>query len=461
MAKTMTSMIRQSPPVPAIDSNLPSQQTAGFFGRQQELKQIERLFVKTRGLTITGLNGQGKSYLAIEVAQRLYHSGQFKKICFVDYGAFSKQEPVDLAIKTLARILDKDLMNVVTANDALNEIPTLLILDHLDSIPLAQLTRLLEIATQWSEIGACRVLLTCEHADLLGEFTNNYHILSLSGLDKSEALAYFEQLFPLPPTTSIKSPKSADVLSLFKQVSFHPLSIGLLAIGLKTQPPKTLAEHLPRLLADETPLWALLKWTLENLVVEIELTGALYGLAKLFKRSTKKRYKLDSKTLRFFPRLSVFQGGAFEPDILEITELTQKQWYLLSSALQTAGFIKVEFLPHFKVPYITFHPLLSATLAGHFSSKEEESFILSDYQQRYAQLAAYMAYEEGKNTAQVHVLVLRDFSNLLHAVHSALDAKEVWAVQFAKNVNVFLNEFGFHKDSAILAERAGVPNTAD
>jgi len=142
MRKTITSTTikaaPQSPTLPATDSNLPAQQEAGFFGRDQELEQIERVFVKdkTRRLTITGMSGQGKSFLAIEAGQRLSHSGQFKKICFVDYGAFSKQDAVDLAIKTLARVLGSDLVNVVTAIEALKDIPTLLILDNLDMIAL-------------------------------------------------------------------------------------------------------------------------------------------------------------------------------------------------------------------------------------------------------------------------------------------------------------------------------------
>ncbi|RKZ66957.1 MAG: hypothetical protein DRQ99_08150 [Candidatus Parabeggiatoa sp. nov. 3] len=462
MRKTIrsTTTAPQSPTIPATDSNLPAQQAAGFFGREQELQQIERVFVKdkTRRLTITGMSGQGKSSLAIEAGQRLYHSGQFKKICLVDYGAFSKQDAVDLAIKTLARVLDSDLVNVVTATEALKDIPTLLILDNLDMISLEQLPKLLEVAEQCSEVGACRLLLTSEQAEFeqFGEFLNNHHILPLSGLAKADALAYFEQLLALPPITPIKPPKSAEVLSLFKQVAFHPLSIGVLAIALKTLPPQEVERRLPTLLEQDDPFWALLKWALENLIVEIELTGALYWLAILLKRNTKKPFRLDAKTVRFLPRLSVFQGGVFEPDLLEITEVTKKQWYLLCSALQTAGLIKLEFLPDFKVPYIKFHPTLSPTLWPHFSSAEEQAFIFSDYQQRYAQLAAYMAYEESKNMVQVHALVQHDFSNLLHAVHSALDAEEVWAVQFVKNLNIFLNYFGFQRDSAILGQRAEI-----
>jgi hypothetical protein len=201
------------------------------------------------------------------------------------------------------------------------------------------------------------------------------------------------------------------------------------------------------------PLIALLTLVLEGLEVEIEFSGWLYWLARLFKRKTTKRFRMEANTLRLLPRLGVFQGGAFEPDLLEITGLNKKQWHLLRSALETCGLIKLELLPTFKVPYVKFHPALAATLHARFSLAEEHSFVLSDYQQRYAQLAASMAYEESKHTIQSHTLLRRDLSNLLYAVHSALDAGEVWAAQFAKNINPFLHTFGFHRDSTALIGR--------
>ncbi|HHB92761.1 MAG TPA: hypothetical protein ENK59_06075, partial [Thioploca sp.] len=55
--------------------SLPS--TTKFFGRKQELQQIETIFTKSRRLVITGIDGQGKTNLAIEIGRR-----SKKKVCF-------------------------------------------------------------------------------------------------------------------------------------------------------------------------------------------------------------------------------------------------------------------------------------------------------------------------------------------------------------------------------------------
>jgi hypothetical protein len=448
--------------VPAEDGNLPPLQSAGFLGRRQELQQIERALIKngTRCLSITGIGGQGKTYLAIEAGQRLYRSQQFQKICFVDYAASSRVDAVDLAVKTLALVLDDNLVNVATITEALAKTSTLVILDHLDNIPAEQLQELLEAVVQWAKVGASRVLITIHEADFKTVFEStdhnlNYHILPLSGFAKKDALAYFQRLWELPPAPQVKVPKSAELLSLFKQVAFHPLSIGLLAIPLKAFQPTVLEERLVGLLAQtpDDPFWAVLNLVLADLEVEIEKSGWLYWLARLLGRRTTQKVRLEAKTLRLLPRLGVFQGGAFEPDLLEITQFAQKQWRILRSTLEAAGLIQLEFLPRFRGPFLKFHPILASTLWCRFSSAEEQAFVLSDYQQRYAQLAAYMAYEEGKNTIQVHALTRRNLSNLLYAVHGAFDGGETWAVQFAKNLNIFLNYYGFRRDSAALNQR--------
>lgn len=457
---TLTTTGLQPFAIPSEDGNLPPLQNAGFFGRSQELQQIERALItnETRCLSVTGIGGQGKTYLAIEAGQRLYRSQQFQKICFVDYAAFSRVDAVDLAVKTLAMVLDENLVNVTTITEALAKTPTLVILDNLDNIPAGQLQELLDAAAQWAEVGACRVLITSQKADFKHEFTENnlkYKIFPLSGFSKKEALAYFQRLWELPPAPQVKVPKSADLLSLFKQVAFHPLSIGLLAIPLKVFHPTVLEERLAGLLAQtpDDPLWAVLNFALADLEVEIERSGWLYWLARLLGRRTTQKVRLEAKTLRLLPRLGVFQGGAFEPDLLEITEFEQKQWRILRSTLEAAGLIQLEFLPRFRGPYLKFHPILAPTLWCRFSSAEEQAFVLSDYQQRYAQLVAYMAYDEGRNTIQVHALTRRNLSNLLYAVHGAFDDGETWAVQFAKNLNIFLNYFGFRRDSAALNQR--------
>ncbi|MBE9562891.1 MAG: hypothetical protein IMF12_08535 [Proteobacteria bacterium] len=120
--------------------------------------------------------------------------------------------------------------------------------------------------------------------------------------------------------------------------------------------------------------------------------------------------------------------------------------------LRNAGLIQFEGLPLFTVPYVRFHPILARTLWSHIA--EEHDMVFSDYQQRYAQVSAYMSYEEGKNADQVRNLMRRDFPNLIHAVSSALDSKQTWAPQFVKNLGLYLTVFGFEQDKKMLIQKA-------
>ncbi|MFK5971067.1 MAG: hypothetical protein QM487_13245 [Candidatus Marithrix sp.] len=427
---------------------LPS--TSKFFGRKQELQQIETIFTKSRRFVITGIDGQGKTNLAIEIGRR-----SKKKVCFIDYVAGSNINAIDLAVKTLADVMDSYTVakGVAEATEALNEIPTLLIFDNLENVQSQQLVNLLSVAKQWSETGECRVLITSKTFDYKS-YDTEYKKLALTGLIEKDAIEYFQYTWQL--AGNLKYPKSSDLLQLFKLINFQPLLIKLLVKLLQKIQPIVLKENLDKLLSEPNQanqLWLILNFMLKNLKIEIQKTGIAYWLAKVSHGNLNtKKLSINSKTLRLLPRLGVFQNGAFEPDFLEITDITRRQWDLLSSVLLDIGLIQFERLPLFRVPYIKFHPILAPILWSHIAKERDKVF--SDYQQRYAQLSAYMSYEEGKNTDQVRNLIRRDFPNLIHAVSSALDTKATWAPQFVKNLNLYLTVFGFEQDKELLTKKA-------
>ena len=429
--------------------SLPS--TTKFFGRKQELQQIETIFTKSRRLVITGIDGQGKTNLAIEIGRR-----SKKKVCFIDYVAGSNINAIDLAVKTLADVMDSHAVakGVAEATEALNKIPTLLIFDNLENVQSQQLVSLLKVAKQWSETGKCRVLITSKTFDYKS-YDNEYKKLALSGLIEKDAIEYFQYTWQL--AGDLKLPKSSDLLQLFKLINFQPLLIKLLVKLLQEIQPIILKENLEKLLSESNQanqLWLILNFILKNIKIEIQKTGIAYWLAEVLhgNRNTKK-LSINSKTLKLLPRMGVFQNGAFEPDFLEITDITKRQWDLLNSVLLDIGLIQFEKLPLFKVPYIKYHPILAPILWSHMAAKEKNK-VFRDYQQRYAQLSAYMSYEEGKNTDQVRNLIRRDFPNLIHAVNNALEAKVTWAPQFVKNLNLYLTVFGFEQDKELLTKKA-------
>jgi len=290
-------------------------------------------------------------------------------------------------------------------------------------------------------MGGSRVLLTAasdfEHPDY-------QYLIQLSGLAEKDALNYAQHLAPRL--------ERDELLNLFKQVDFHPLSIRVLMFSLKFKHPAELGKALEVWEKRENPLWAVLRGALEGITLEIEKTGFLYWLSILLRAKTTKKLFLKTETLRSLPIFGVFQGGVFEPDLLTLTRFKKKQWQVLRAALETTGLIQIEILPAFKVSYIKFHPSLAPTLWTRLSSKEQAK-LYSSYQLRYAQLAGYMFYEEGQNTVQVHNLVRQDLPNLLHAVYGALDAKRGGADKFANNIDIFLKAFGLQRDSAALNQR--------
>lgn len=407
--------------------NLPDLQEAGFFGRSRELWQIERLFVQgTRRLTVSGFGGQGKTYLVQEAGRWLHRTGMFEKVCFVDYAAFGGVDAVGWAVSTLATVLDESLIDGAAATQALRNQATLLILDNLETLPAEPLQELLTVAKQWSEVGECRVLLTTRtpdfhHPDYPTEGSRKHISLPLGGLAEEDALAYFQSLMKLPPAPEFDPPKREVLLRFFKLVNFHPLSIGLLARQLKTRRPAELGKRLEALIAQtpDNPLLASLNLSLE---------------------------RLDAEAMQLLPRLGVFQGGAFEAYLLEITELSESQWQTLRPALEATGLIQVD------ERFLKFHPTLAPALWPRLSP-EAQTQLLARYQECYYQLSHALYFEDSKNPHGVRTIAQQELPNLLYAVDGALDAGAEWAVNFVDKVNKFLGNFGLNRDRARLNQR--------
>ncbi|HEY9803656.1 MAG TPA: CHAT domain-containing protein [Leptolyngbyaceae cyanobacterium] len=413
--------------------NLRDVQEAGFFGRSRELWEIERWFVqRTRRLTVSGFGGQGKTYLVEEAGRWLHRTGMFKKVCFIDYAAFQGVDAVGLAVSTLATVLDQSLIDVEAATQALRHQATLLILDNLETLQAEPLRELLTVAKHWSEVGECRVLLTTRtpdfhHPDYPTEGSRKHISLSLQGLGREDALAYFQSLMKLPPAPRFETPKREVLLELFKLVDFHPLSIGVLAIQLKTRRPAELGERLKALVA-QTPNNRLLA----SLNLSLE--------------------RLDAEAMELLLRLGVFQGGALEASLLEITEISESQWQTLRPALENTGLIQPEYLPGFGSPFLKFHPTLAPALWSRLSP-EAQTELLARHQQWYYQLARYLCFEDSKQPHGVRAIAQRELPNLLYAVNGALDAGVECSVEFVDNVNKFLGNFGLNRDRIRLNQR--------
>jgi len=433
--------------VPAAD-NLPPVQPAGFWGRSRELWDIERAYVAgTRRLVICGFGGQGKTTLAQEAGRWLRATGLFERVCLVGYADFQGVDPVGWAVSSLAQVLGESLLDASAAAAALARVPTLLILDNLESLiapapgqsgtdrpDRTRLDALLAAAQGWSESGAGRCLITTRtpelaHPGFPTDGDRRCRYLQLRGLAPWDALAWYQSILRQSSLAPAEPPLGRDALTaLFERVDFHPLSIGLLAESLKRDPIRRVAERLEALLAaGDGPLVASLNLSLE---------------------------RLDADSSALLPRLGVFRGGTFEDGLLAVTEIAPEPWSVLKSALVSTGLIQVEPVAGVNPHYVRFHPTLAPVLWVRLGP-DEQVRLGERFRGYHAGLARDLYQQDSKNPHAARAIARLVLPNLLAAASQSLDCGAPGAVAFVDRLTRFLDFFGLTRDSAELTARAG------
>ena len=334
----------------ATSGRLRPENEAGFFGRRRELWDIECWFAgPTERISITGFGGQGKTELALEAGRWLTRTGQFQRAVFVDYSRIQADAPdsvVRVAVSHIGSVLDRSLTDVQEATSALRDTPTLVILDNLEVLSPESLQALLDAAVLWSQAGGSRVLLTSrtpefDHPDYATAGTFKHRQINLTGLgDKSrpdDALEWFAELSKLPPApdAGIEPPTRDELIELFEQVRFHPLSIAVLAQQLKSRKASELGQRLEQLLSSRVGF--------AHQRSQPEGSG---GQSPPYDSQSDTPLSLLASLLLSLDRLTdderqavralgVFQGGAFEDDLLAITGLGASDTSEQRAQLQT------------------------------------------------------------------------------------------------------------------------------
>jgi tetratricopeptide (TPR) repeat protein len=489
---------------PSTRTNLPKAPEGGFYGRKRSLWEIERWFAgPTHRITITGFGGQGKTALAQEAGRWLTRAGLFQAAVFVDYSRVQGADAVAVAKNEIGKVLDQTFIDAAAATAALKETPTLVILDNLEALAPDTLKALLDVAVLWSEAGGSRVLCTTrrpdfEHAAYRTEGTHEHRRIQLDGLGSKQqpddALEWCAVLMKFPPPPTVPAPAREALINLFDRVKFHPLSIRVLAQQLKSRRMAEVGERLEQLLVNsqQAPGGRAGEDTPAGLIASLELSLD----------------KLDTAAREVLPRLGVFQGGAFEDDLIAITglgdtgererletilalleagkaaeifqamnqavpnetelvkmvaalreELAQLPpapadlWPGLRRQLEAAALIEREDIPGVSVPFIRFHPTLSSMLWAQLNSPERDE-LNTAHRKRYYELSGYLYDKDNRAPHQARAIAWLELPNLLHAVHAALDAHDPNAVAFAEFVTRFLTVFGLSHDAERLSTRA-------
>jgi tetratricopeptide (TPR) repeat protein len=438
-------------PAPATESpeeagRPPAKPESGFHGRTVELWMIERAFLAgTRRITVTGFGGQGKTALAAETGRWLARSGMFQRCCFVSFAAFQGVDPVAFAVSSLSVALDRSLIDADAAEAALAEVPTLVILDNLESLTDADATGandrqppLLDAAARWSRAGGSRVLITTrqpklDHPEFPAAGSREHQYLGLSGLAEHDAVRLFAALWELPPDPEghIEGPPPRHgLVKLFKQVDFHPLSIGLLAFQLKSRRAAELGERLESLLKDAPGEGAE-----KNLRASLDLSLE----------------RLPEEAGKWLPRLGVFRGGGMEDVILQVTKIST--WPALRQALETAGLVRAERLEGVAAPFLKFHPALAPALWERLPEADRAD-LAARHRAAYYRLSEKLYHQDSRDVHAARATARHELPNLLFAVKAALKAGDEDAVDFVNKVNRFLGVFGLLRDRDDLNQRA-------
>jgi tetratricopeptide (TPR) repeat protein len=434
-------LLQPSAQVPLMVSprhNLRHLAKEGFFGRIRDLWDIERAFLKGKQrFTISGFGGQGKTYLALEIGWWLSQKGMFDAVCFVDYSSFQGVDPVGFAVSEIGVVLEQSFLDAAAVTAALEQQRTLLILDNLESLEAEALQELLTVAKEWSEVGATRLLLTTRNRDLnhpdypVGRSLAHQRLL-LKGLgdeqEPEDAINYFQALMKLPPMPKWELPERSALIDLFKLVDFHPLSIKLVAYQCKDRKVGDLALSLAELVAAE-PQADKQRCLIASLNLSLQ--------------------RLDGDLLELLLRLGVFQGGAFESDLLNILEFDPQQWQRLKSALVYTGLVHVEMLENMASPFLRFHPTLTPVLWSRLSLGEQRDLKLRHH--FYYYFSVFHLYDlDDRNPAIARSAVRKDLPNLLWAVKGALNENNEYVASFVELLNRFLSIFGLNRDRMLL-----------
>lgn len=421
----------------------PPEPRYGFVGRARELQTIERALLRGKLVVLYGFGGTGKTALSWEAADWLTRTGMYRSAFFAsfmsggnsnsllaDLGRYlgiirSDYDPRDFA-KALAKVKARLVGH-----------PTLVVVDNLETIlpngeaylaDPGERAQLWEILLEIAEAKGGGVILTTRSLAFGdGQLVPGLKVehLSLKGLHTEDAYELATRLLEALKIPRVRAPYS-ELRDLLTQLDHHPLAIQLTLPALADMKIEAVREQFATLLASG------------KFQDEAE-TGRNASLLTSLEYSLRRLTEVQKVWL---PKLAIFKGGAYESELLFVTDIPTTTWSELFSALELAGLISSEKIPGMKLPFIHFHPILTPYLEGLFSIIDET--LIERYQNRYVELISYLSYEDAHNPFSVRTLVLRELPNFRNVLNLLLEANKINdASLMADALVMFLTNFGF------------------
>lgn len=407
----------------------------GFKGRARELLDLERAFATRNIVVLHGFGGQGKTSLATQAADWFTRTHLFERAAFVSFetGAsleFVLNELGNALVEENFQIYQGDKIEAIAKS--LREKYTLVVFDNFESAlpggnaPMQELQDLLNAAAKWFGGGHSRLLITTRNSDIPHPaFTPGKACLhkELEGLAASDAL---ELAASILEAYSLPRPPRVPLEELLTFLKGHPLSLQLALPQLRDYSAGELVKQYQSILPQMKKGAAKER----NESLEVSLRFSLD--------------RLGADALNWLARLSVFEDGALEFNLLAVTEIPEEEWNKLKPQLTSTALIRLEEIPGIAVPYVHFHPTLVPYLRAYLESDQSLLSALQErYWQSYYQFANFLYKADTQNPMQVRALVTRELPNLKSALKRTLAAGALdEAVDFANSIDRFLDAFG-------------------
>lgn len=353
-----------------------------FHGRARELYTLERAFYIDRAILLHAMGGMGKTTLAREAGDWLTRTGLFPDgACFLSF-----EQPV--TAERIAQVLGSYLEGhgfealsqaeqLARARQLFQNQKVLMVWDNFESVletfdnavrgsrpvqdgassvvtdaiasgySAEERTRILTLFRDWTEdpAGHGRLLITCRprEAGLPG-----VRRMELAGLARPDSLYLLAQVLR-KHDTSLDDTRfdKANLAALLDVLGDHPLSIELVGPHLKQLTSEQIVARFHELLDQFTG------------DAEVERNRSLLASLRF---STS---RLSAQAQAALPWLGLFQGGVFEDNLLDVSQMDPTAWDEVRAELEATALVRVETdieINH--RPYLRFHPTLPYAVGG-------------------------------------------------------------------------------------------------